>query len=63
VGPRAGLDWSRKSCPPPGFDPRTVQPVAGLSSAVGRENNQKGFNTAMHGYAEYEILTLMMLKT
>ena len=27
VGPRAGLD-GRKISPPPGFDPRTVQPVA-----------------------------------
>jgi hypothetical protein len=28
VGPRAGLDVCEKSHPPPGFDPRTVQPVA-----------------------------------
>jgi hypothetical protein len=28
VGPRAGLDGCGKSCPPPGFNPRTVQPVA-----------------------------------
>ena len=28
VGPRADLDGCRKSRPPPGFDPRTVQPVA-----------------------------------
>jgi hypothetical protein len=28
VGPRAGLNGCGKSCPPPGFDPRTVQPVA-----------------------------------
>jgi hypothetical protein len=28
VGPRAGLDGCEKSRPPPGFDPRTVQPVA-----------------------------------
>jgi hypothetical protein len=30
VGPRAGLDKCGKSrpLPPPGFDPRTVQPVA-----------------------------------
>jgi hypothetical protein len=27
VGPRAGLDRSGKSRPPPGFDPRTVEPV------------------------------------
>jgi len=28
VGPRAGLDGCGKSRPPPGFDPRTVQPGA-----------------------------------
>jgi len=28
VGPGAGLDRLRKISPPPGFDPRTVQPVA-----------------------------------
>ena len=28
VGPSAGLDGCGKSRPPPGFDPRTVQPVA-----------------------------------
>jgi len=28
VGPRAGLDRCGKSRPPPGFDPRTVKPVA-----------------------------------
>jgi len=28
VGPRAGLGVRRRSRPPPGFDPRTVQPVA-----------------------------------
>jgi len=28
VGSRAGLDGCRKSRPPPGFDPRTAQPVA-----------------------------------
>jgi len=27
VGPRAGLDGCGKSHPPPGFDPRTLQPV------------------------------------
>jgi hypothetical protein len=29
VGLRAGLDRCGKSRPPPGFDPRTVQPVDG----------------------------------
>jgi len=28
MGPRADLDKCGKSRPPPGFDPRTVQPVA-----------------------------------
>jgi hypothetical protein len=28
VGPRGGLDRCGKSRPPPGFDPRTVHPVA-----------------------------------
>ena len=28
VGPRAGLDGYGKSRSPPGFDPRTVQPLA-----------------------------------
>ena len=28
VGPRAGLDGCGKPHPTPGFDPRTVQPVA-----------------------------------
>ena len=28
VGPKAGLDGCGKISPPPGFDPRTVQPVA-----------------------------------
>jgi len=28
VGRRAGLDWCGKSRSPPGFDPRTLQPVA-----------------------------------
>ena len=28
VGPRAGMDGCGKSRPPPGFDPRTVQPLA-----------------------------------
>ena len=28
MGPRVGLDGLRKISPPPGFDPRTVQPLA-----------------------------------
>ena len=28
MDPRADTDWCGKSRPPPGFEPRTVQPVA-----------------------------------
>ena len=64
VGPRAGLDWCRKSRPPTGIRSldRSTRSMS-VSSAVGRENNQKGFNTAMRGHAEYGILSLMMKKT
>jgi len=34
VGPRDGLDRCGKSRPPPGFDPRTVQPVASRYTAL-----------------------------
>ena len=30
VGPKTGLEGLRKISPPPGFDPRTVRPVASL---------------------------------
>ena len=33
VGPRASLDGYGKSRPPPGFDPRTLQPVASRYTA------------------------------
>jgi len=32
VGPRVGLERCGKSRPPPGFDPRTVQPVVSLQT-------------------------------
>jgi len=28
MGPMASVDGCRKACPPSGFDPRTIQPVA-----------------------------------
>jgi hypothetical protein len=34
VGPRAGLDGCGKSRLPPGFDPRTTQPVASRHVSV-----------------------------
>jgi len=42
VGPRAGLDGCGKSRPPPGFDPRTVQPVASRYSSHKTERCSTG---------------------
>jgi len=39
VGPRTGLDGGNKSWPPPGFDPRTVQPVACHYTELPAANN------------------------
>ena len=36
VRPRAGLDGCGKPRPSPGFDPRTVQPVASLPTELSR---------------------------
>ena len=44
MDPRAGLDRCGKSRPPPGFDPRTVQPVASrytdsvIAAHIGQKN-------------------------
>jgi hypothetical protein len=42
VGPEAGPDWVRKISPTPGFDPRTVQPVASryADCAILAHNNE-----------------------
>jgi hypothetical protein len=41
VGPRAGLEGSGKSDPPPlGFDSRTVQPVAGRYTDCASQNRK-----------------------
>jgi hypothetical protein len=45
VGPRAGLDRGGKSRPPPGFDPRTVQP--GSSVAIPTELPGPSFTAMM----------------
>jgi len=46
VGPNAGLDKVRKiSPPPPGFDPRTVQPVASrYTDHATRPTDENGVN-------------------
>jgi hypothetical protein len=42
-GPQGRSGWSRKISPPPGFDPRTVQPVASryTDSAIPSNNRSK----------------------
>ena len=42
MGPRAGLDGCRKSRPPQGFDPRTVQSVASRYTDLAIPVNGKG---------------------
>jgi len=39
VESRVGMDWCGKARPPPGFDPRTVQPVASLKMDNGLTMN------------------------
>jgi len=40
MGLRAGLDKCGKSRPPPGFDPRTVQPVTSRYTAYAIPGNK-----------------------
>ena len=51
VGPRAGLDED-KNLPPPGLDPRTVQPVVSCYS-----------DGAVAAHSVIEVLCIMRLKT
>jgi len=46
VGPRAGLDMCRKFCPPTGFDPRTIQPIAIFTAQI---NRPKSIKTVLPG--------------
>ena len=41
VGPRAGVDRWGKSSPPPGFDPRDIQPVASHCPTLIRRNTSE----------------------
>jgi hypothetical protein len=52
VGPRAGLDGCGKSRPPPGFDPRTVQPVASRYTdyPVPTHRHKGQYQTIFNGY-------------
>ena len=44
MGPRAGLDRCGKSRPPPGFDPRTVQPVASRYTDYATRPTERVYN-------------------
>ena len=59
VGPTAGLDGFGKSRLPPGFDPRTVQPVAGryTDCVIPTAHNAHLRQTNMH-LAGFEPATL-----
>ena len=51
MGLRPGLDWCGKSRLPPGFDPRTVQPIGSRYTdyatrpTVSENNSDKSLNT------------------
>ena len=47
VSPRAGLDGCGKSRPLPGFDPRTVQPVASRTYRLRYPGPDKKSNTEL----------------
>ena len=52
LGPRAGLDGCGKSRPPPGFDPRTVQPIASryTNCAVPAHRHKGQYQNIFNGY-------------
>ena len=51
MGPRAGLDRCGKSLPPPGFDHRTVQPLASRYSVLYRDKIKYTSSEAMKSCA------------
>ena len=50
MGLRAGLDWCGKSRRTPGFEPRTVQPVASryIDGAIPAPRNRVATNNYVH---------------
>jgi len=59
VGPRAGLDGCGKSRPPPGFDPRTVHPVASrYITALPRHSDQREWNSPIPYFMTLAIVKL-----
>ena len=60
MGPRAGVDRCGKSRPPPGFDPRTVQPVASryTDDAIRRYHGKSFENIGAAAQYKLELLSL-----
>jgi hypothetical protein len=62
VGPRVGLDRCVKSCPPLGFDPQTVQPVASRYTDYATRptriwvSSTKRFGNSIHDYKKLPIM-------
>jgi hypothetical protein len=58
VGPRDGLDECGKSRPSPGFDPRTVQPVASryIDSAIAAGDVKRHYHTTHKNHIEEQII-------
>ena len=64
VGPRAGLDGCGKFRPPPGFDPRTAQPVASRYTDCAIPAPQLHFATINnHTTSEQKYTTQIKLTT
>ena len=59
MGPRTGLDGCGKSRPPPGFDPRTVQPAASRYTDSLRPTSDK-YEKPKSPYGFYTMLLLMV---
>ena len=58
VGPRAGSDVCGKSLRPPGFDPRTVQPVAILTELSRPHLNHHTLRNFFAGHPiDHEIIS------
>jgi len=64
VGPRAGLDRCRKSRPPPGFDPQTVQPEASrYTDYATRPTQQSGLKCFSESLRMFRLLNLRLFVT
>jgi hypothetical protein len=64
VGPRAGLDGCGKPLPPPGFDPRTVQPVGSpYTEYVTQPTSPQGIPSNIYNNSEQICLKNLIHKS